>query len=85
MNVFLYSKFFLKLICLLHRKGKKEKIEKKVLNVFVQVDFFLFLESVFFLKLPFKLFPKKFRTGRHAYVYKNLFILLKKKINMRKL
>lgn len=79
MDIFLYSNFFLKFICLLQKKGKKQKIEKKVLKVFKKVDFFLFVENIFFLKLPFKLFPKKFRTGRHSYIYKNLFILLKKK------
>ena len=72
------SKFFEKLISLLLRKGKKEKIENKVLKTFRKINFFIFLENIFFLRLPFKLFSKKFRSGRHSFVYRNIFIILKK-------
>lgn len=79
MNFLFYSKFFSKLLALLTKKGKKEKIENKVLKVFRQIDFLLFIENIFFFKLPFKLFSKKFRAGRHSYVYKNIFMILHKK------
>ena len=72
------SKFFEKLVNLLLRKGKKEKIENKVLEVFRKINFFIFLENVFFLCLPFKLFSRKFRSGRHSFVYRNTFVVLKK-------
>jgi len=79
MKFFLHnSSFAKKLICLLLRKGKKEKIENKVLKVFQKISFFIFLENIFFFKLPFKLFPKKFRSGRHSFIYRNSFIMLKK-------
>ena len=66
---FLYNSIFInKVVKLLCFNGSKERIENKILYLFKNVDFFLLFEFVYNLKIPFKLFPLKKRSGRHAFI-----------------
>jgi len=75
--LYLYKSFYLsKLINYFLRKGKKEKLEIFFLKICKEFDYCLFYEIFYFLKVPFKLFPKKKRFGRHFFIYSNSLVVI---------
>lgn len=75
--LYLYRSFYLsKLFNYFLRKGKKEKLEILFFKICKEFDYCLFYEIFYFLKVPFKLFPKKKRLGRHFFVYSNNLVII---------
>ena len=79
-NSFFYkSKGIGKILNVLLKQGKKEKLEKKFLSCLKVVDYYLLFECFFYLEIPFRFYRKKKQIGRRSFFYYNTLVYVDEK------